>query len=71
MLMGYQKKVLTAFLILIDFVFKIDKNYYPQVFLEECRYIDKEKKVIRYITDDLEISSNDSHKKNMIKKIKN
>ena len=71
MLMGYQKKVLTAFLILIDFVFKIDKNYYPQVFLEECRYIDKEKKVIRYITDDLEISSDDSHKKNMIKKIKN
>ena len=63
MLMGYQKKVLTAFLILIDFVFKIDKNYYPQVFLEECRYIDKEKKVIRYITDDLEISYDDSHKK--------
>ena len=33
------------------------KNYYPQVFLEECKYIVKEKKVTRNITGDLEISS--------------
>ena len=26
------------------------KNYYPQVFLEECKYIVKEKKVTRHIT---------------------
>ena len=31
-------------------------NYYPQVFLKECKYI--EKKVIRHI-DDLENSCND------------
>ena len=34
----------------IDFVFKKEENYYPQVFLKECKYIDKEKKVIRYAT---------------------
>ena len=36
--------------ILIDFVLKKDKNYYAQVFLNPCKYI-------RYITDDLSISS--------------
>ena len=28
----------------IDPVVKIDKKYYPQEFLEECRFIAKEKK---------------------------
>ena len=31
------------------------KNYYPQVFLEEYKYIVKEKEVTWYITEDLEI----------------
>ena len=35
-----------------------DGNYYPQVFLKECKYI--KKNVIRHITDDLESPSNDS-----------
>ena len=48
---------------LIDSVFKIGKNYYSQVFLE-CKYIVKEKKMIRYITDDLETFSDDSDKEN-------
>ena len=30
--------------ILIDSVFRTGKNYYPQVFLEECKYVIKEKK---------------------------
>ena len=47
--------------ILIGFVFKKVENYYPQVFLKECKYIEKEeKKVIRHITDDLDIFSDDS-----------
>ena len=29
--------------ILIDSVFRTGKNYYPQVFLEECKYVAKEK----------------------------
>ena len=36
-----------------------DWNYYPQVFLKEYKYF--EKKVIRYIIDDLESSSDDSN----------
>ena len=27
-----------------DSVFRTDKNYYPQVLLEECKYVVKEKK---------------------------
>ena len=46
--------------ILIGLVLKEDGHYYPQVFLKECKYI--EKKVVRYITDDPEISSDDSDK---------
>ena len=31
-------------IVLIDSLFKIGKNYYPQVSLEECQYVVKEKK---------------------------
>ena len=31
-------------IVLIDSLFKIGKNYYPQVSLEECKYIVKDKK---------------------------
>ena len=30
-------------LILIDSVYRTDKNYYLQVFVEECKYVLKEK----------------------------
>ena len=42
----------------LDSALQKDKNCYPQVFLKECKYI--EKKVFRYIIDDLESSSDDS-----------
>ena len=43
--------------------FRASKNYYPQVFLEECKYIITEKKIPKYIIDDIEISS-DSDREN-------
>ena len=43
-------------IISLDSAFKKDENYYPQVFLKECKYI--KKKVIRHSIDDLESSSN-------------
>ena len=53
---------------LIDSVFRTSNNYYPQLFLEECKYVVKEKKMPKYIIDDIEISSNsdgeNSDKKN-------
>ena len=46
----------------MDYSFRTGKNYYPQVCLEECKYF-KEKKIPKYIIDDIEISS-DSDRKN-------
>ena len=39
------------------------KNYYVQVFLEECKHIVKEKEVTRHITEDLEISDEENSDK--------
>ena len=50
--------------ILIDSVFRTAKNYHPQVLLEECKYIVKEKKMREYITDCVEIYTDDSDRDN-------
>ena len=39
-------------IILLDFVFRAGKNYYPQVLLEECKHVVPEKKIPKYIIDD-------------------
>ena len=46
------KEVFYNFLavVMIDSALKKDENYYPQVILKECKYIEKE--VIRHITED-------------------
>ena len=44
--------------ITLDSALKKNDNYYLQVFLKECKYI--EKKVIRHINDDLSDFSNSS-----------
>ena len=54
--------------ILIDFVFRTGKNYYPQVFLEECKYVIKEKKIHNYFIDDVAIYS-DSDGQTLLEKI--
>ena len=42
----------------LDFILKKDESFYPQVFLKQCKYI--EKKVIRHIHDNLnDFSSSD------------
>lgn len=52
----------------MDSLVKMGKSYcYSQVFLEECRYIVKEKQMIKFVNDELEISpdeSDDSTEKN-------
>ena len=45
-----------------DSVFRTGKSYSPQVFLEVCKYVAKEKKMLEYITDDIEISSDSKRK---------
>ena len=48
--------------------FKTGKNYHPQVFLKECKYIVKEKNIPDDTTDDIEISSDDSGEENSFEK---
>ena len=50
--------------ILIDSVFRTGKNFYPQMFLKECKYVFKEKKIPKYIIDEIEISSDSDTEKN-------
>ena len=46
---------------MIDSVFKTGKNYYPQVFSEECKYVSKEKKMPENIAHEIEISSDEEN----------
>ena len=67
--MNYQKEVhICLSVILIDSVFRTGKNYYLQAFLEWCKYVIKEKKIPKYIIDDIEIST-DSDEENSDKEI--
>ena len=43
--------------ILIDSAFRTSKNYYPQVISEECKYVVEEKKIPKYIIDNIKICS--------------
>ena len=46
--------------ILLDSIFvNSDKEYYPQIFLEECKYAIKKKKIMNTINEELELSESD------------
>ena len=46
--------------ILLDYIFvNSGKKYYPQIFLKECKYTTKNKKIINTINEDLELSETD------------
>ena len=61
---GFQRTYLS--LILINSVYRKDKNYYPQVFLEKCTYAfkEKKKKTSKFNTADIEIYFDDSDRQN-------
>ena len=46
-------------MITLDFVIRANKKYYPQTFLEECKYLIKKNKTENLINDDLDPSSSD------------
>ena len=61
-MMQYEAKLASAYyvylsVILINFVVRMGENYYPQVFLEECKYIVKENNLSKFINDELESDS--------------
>ena len=47
--------LLDSIVILLD----SDKEYYPQILLEECKYAIKSKKIVNKINEDLELSESD------------
>ena len=51
-------------IMIIDSVIKANKKYYPQTFLEECKYIQENIKIKNCINDDLENSESDSDSNN-------
>ena len=46
-------------MIMIDFVIKANKKYYPQTLLQECKYIQEEIKIENYINEELVDSESD------------
>ena len=50
---------LSIFIALIDSVYRKDKGNYSQMFLQECKYVVKGKNLSKFITDDIEMSSDD------------
>ena len=46
-------------IIVLDSVIRVNKKYYPQTFLEECKYVIRKKKMKNLINDDLDLSSSD------------
>ena len=46
-------------IIMLDSVIKANKKYYPQTFLEECKYIQEKIKIENYIDEDLEKGESD------------
>ena len=45
----------------VDSVIKANKKYYPQTFLEECKYVQEKIKTENYIDEDLETNESDSN----------
>ena len=48
-------------IIMINSVIKANKKCYPQILLEECKYIQEKIKTENYIDEDLENSESDSN----------
>ena len=54
-------------IIMIDSVIKGNKKYYPQILLEECKYIQEKRKTENYINEDLEKNESGNDANNEIK----
>ena len=51
-------------IIMIDSVIRVNRKYYPQTLLEECKYIQEKIKIENYINEDLENSESDDDSSN-------
>ena len=48
--------------IMLDSVIRVNKKYYPQTLLEECKYLIRKNKIENLINGDLKLSSSDESK---------
>ena len=44
---------------MLDSVIRVNKKYYPQTLLEECKYVIRKNKMEKLINNDLNLSSSD------------
>ena len=48
-------------IIMLDSVIESDEKYYPQTFLEECKYVQEKLKFENYIDEELDSDSHDDN----------
>ena len=48
-------------IIMLDSVIESDEKYYPQTFLEECKYVQEKIKFENYINEELDRDSDDNN----------
>ena len=51
---------------MLDSVIKANKKYYPQTFLEECKFVQEKIKTESYIDEDLEKSDSNDETESVI-----
>ena len=44
----------------IDSVLRVDKKNYPQIYLEQCKYKTRERKLVDFINGEVDLSSDNS-----------
>ena len=49
---------------MLDSAIRVNKKYYPETLLEECKYKTKKNKMENLINDDLDLSSSDNESNN-------
>ena len=55
-----KKRYICLFVILLDSIFaNLHKEYYSQIFLKECKYTVKNKKIMNNINEELELDESD------------
>ena len=50
---------------MLDSVIESDEKYYPQTFLEECKYVQEKIKFENYVNEELDSDSNDEKESNI------
>ena len=46
-------------LVILDSVIRVNKKYYPQILLQECKYVIRKNKMENLINDDSDLNSSD------------